>query len=581
MISQGLALVHRATMVAFDRSARDPAGTQARCLGKVIRANEDTDFGRSHGFGEIHDVETFRSRIPLHDFEDLRPWVRRMVEGEAGVLTAEAPVMFATTSGTTGEPKLIPVTPSWLGGQAALTRRWTLAALAEHPRCLRGRILGVAGPTIEGTTSAGVPLGSMSGLVRDRAPRAVRRRHAVPENLALVDDLDDRLFLTMRVALAQQVSALAMPNATSFLRLAETAEARGEEIVRAVHDGTAGMPASTLPHEVRACIRAEYPPAPSRAKVLARVIHDHGHLVPGACWPGLELIACWLGGSAGVHAQRLGRHYGPGVAQRDLGLLASEGRMTLPLADGGPAGVLAFGSAFFEFIPEGDAATPDPMTLLAEELEDGQRYEVVLTAANGLVRYRMHDVVEVQGFHERTPKLAFLHKGADMVSITGEKLHLDQVQMALREATLGTGLDVFQLRLVPDDEECRHDLLVELHGHLPDRREATALLGRFDQALRVVNQEYAAKRASRRLMAPRLFVMAAGWSERRCRVDFESGRREQQYKWPAMGGMWEHSDVEAVVLAVDLSVDHGAQRTITLTEVSPSLAHGLSEQSGP
>jgi hypothetical protein len=549
LVGLGLRLAARATMVAFDRAAGDPAATQARCLRSVVSANEGTAFGRSHGFGGIDDVESFRRRVPLYDYEDLRPWVARMVDGEAGVLTAEAPVMFATTSGTTGEAKLIPVTPSWLDGQAALTRRWTLAALADHPRCLGGRILGVAGPTVEGTTPAGVPLGSMSGLVRDRAPRAVRRRHAVPEAFALVEDLDDRLFLTMRVALARPVSALAMPNATSLLRLAETAESRGEEIVRAVHDGTAGIPVRGLPPEARARLQAEHPPDPSCARLLARVIDDHGRLVPGACWPGLELIACWLGGSAGVHAHRLGSHYGHGVTQRDLGLLASEGRMT-PLADGDPAGVLALGSAFFEFIPESATAWSKPETLLAQELEDGQRYEVVLTAANGLVRYRMHDIVEARGWHQRTPRLAFLRKGADMVSVTGEKLHLGQVQMALREATSDGGFDVFQLRLVPDDQECRHDLLLELRGPLPDPREAAALLARFDRALAAVNREYATKRASRRLRAPRLFVMASGWSEGRCRADFESGRREHQHKWSAMGGTWEQADRDAVVLVV-------------------------------
>lgn len=551
LVGAGLRLASWSALAGFERATGDPAAAQARCLRSVVRANQDTAFGRRHGFSRIRDVEGFRRRVPLHDYEDLRPWVARMADGEAGVLTAEAPVMFATTSGTTAEAKLIPVTPSWLDGQAALTRRWTLAALADHPRCLSGRILGVSSPTVEGFTAAGVALGSMSGLVRDRAPRAVRRRQAVPELFAVVEDLDERLFLAMRVALAGSVSALAMPNATSLLRLAEVAESRGEEIVRAIHDGSPGVPVRGLPPEARARLAAELRPDRARARLLDRVIEAHGRLVPGACWPGLELIACWLGGSAGVHARRLASHYGAGVAQRDLGLLASEGRMTLPLADDDAAGVVALDSCFFEFIPEDATAAPVPPTLLVSELEDGQRYEVVLSGANGLARYRMHDIVEVRGFHRRTPRLAFLRKGTDMVSVTGEKVHLDQVQRALQAAAGECGLDVLQFRLVPDDDDCRHDLLVELCGPPPVGGQVGDLLERFDRALAATNREYGAKRASRRLRPPRLFVMAPGWSEARCRADFDSGRREHQHKWSPLGGRWEQADRDAVLQVVE------------------------------
>ncbi|CAN5800731.1 GH3 auxin-responsive promoter family protein [soil metagenome] len=546
-VALGLRLARRSSMASFERATGDPAAAQAQCLRSILGANGDTAFGRTHGFTGIEDVESFRHRVPLQDYEDLRPWVARMAEGEPGVLAAEAPVMFATTSGTTGEAKLIPVTPSWLARQAALTRRWTLAALADHPRCLGGRILGVVSPTVEGATATGIPLGSMSGLVRDRAPSLVRRRQAVPQSVALVEDLDDRLFLVMRLALARPVAALAMPNATSLLRLAETAEARGEEIVRAVHDGALGVAGARLSPEVRACLGAETRPDRPRALVLARVIEAHGRLVPGACWPGLELVACWLGGSAGVHARRLDVHYGSGVARRDLGLLASKGRMTLPLHDGDAAGVLALDSGFFEFIPEGATASAVPPTLLAHELEDGRCYEVVITGANGLTRYRMHDIVMVQGAYHRTPRLAFLRKGADLVSVTGEKVHLDQVQGALRAAARTGGLDVFQFRLVPNVDACRHDLLVELRGAPPNGARAAALVAGFDRALAATNQEYAAKRASRRLGAPHLFVMAPGCSEERCRAAFESGRREAQHKWSAMGGTWHPADREAVV----------------------------------
>ena len=93
--------------------------------------------------------------------------------------------------------------------------------------------------------------------------------------------------------------------------------------------------------------------------------------------------------------------------------------------------------------------TRDPPVLLAHELEVGRRYGVVLSGANGLYRYDLNDVVEVQGRHHRAPLLAFVRKGRDMTSITGEKLHVNHVRDAVRQAEDATRVEVWQYRLIP------------------------------------------------------------------------------------------------------------------------------------
>src|SRR5262249_54229435 len=152
----------------------------------------------------------------------------------------------------------------------------------------------------------------------------------------------------------------------------------------------------------------------------------------------------------------------PGVPQRDLGLVASEGRLTIPMDDGSAAGVLAVHTGYYEFIPEEDVEAAAPRTLGCHELEKGRRYCGVLTGRNGLYRYDLNDVVEVRGFWGRTPTVAFVRKGRDMLNITGEKLHLNHVLHAVRAAEQATGLPVWQFRLIPDVEAARYDLLLEL-----------------------------------------------------------------------------------------------------------------------
>jgi hypothetical protein len=331
-----------------------------------------------------------------------------------------------------------------------------------------------------------------------------------------------------------------------------------EDLVRAVHDGTLGIdvgalvdnPAWSREASVTA-ITAGLRPDPARARFLEAIVSQHGFFSPRHCWPDLEVIGCWLGGSAGVHARRLAEHCGPEIPLRDLGLVASEGRFTIPIEDDTAAGVLAVHANFYEFVPEDRIEERSPPVLLAHELEDGKRYYVLISGANGLYRYDINDVVEVRGHYRRTPKVFFVRKGRDMVSITGEKLHLNHIQAAVREAEGRASLPVWQFRIIPDVPASRYDLLLELRGEPPSQDQSLGFVEAFDHHLSVVNVEYASKRKSRRLGPPRLFLMKGGWSERLSRADFHKGKRELQYKWPAIRDAWDEASRGEVVRMLD------------------------------
>jgi hypothetical protein len=544
---------------AFEAATERPEHAQARLLAELLRGNARTAFGREHGFARITTPAGYARRVPIRDYEGVRPYVKRLLAGERRVLTAEPPLSFAATSGTTGEPKLVPVTARSAASMAALMRLWTCHALAAHPTLLDHRLLTVVGPAVEGVTACGLPVGAMTGMSYQRLPWLVRRRHALPYAVALIGDHESRYFVTLRLALAQAISSIGTPNPSTLLRLADVAGRRSEALVRAIHDGTlgvgglepiahAGLDAPGLRAALTEGLRAD----PARAATLTSLAARRGHLVLGECWPELALIGCWLGGSAGLQARHLAEHFGPAVAHRDLGLIASEGRLTVPLEDHSAAGVLAVRTTFFEFVPEDAIEATAPPTLLAHELEEGRRYYVIITGANGLYRYDLNDVVEVRGFHHRTPRVAFVRKGRDMLSITGEKLHLNHVLHAMTAAGHATGLDVWQFRLIADAERSRYDVLVELSSPAGADR-LRELATRFDRALAAVNVEYAGKRASGRLAPPRLHRMRPGWSERVCRQEFARGRRDVQHKWSVLQEAWDEASRTEVVEGVDVS----------------------------
>jgi hypothetical protein len=419
--------------------------------------------------------------------------------------------------------------------------------MRDHARCFDGKVLYLASPAFEGRTPHGTPIGSMTGLIYERLPAIVRRQYALPHPVMLIADPDTRYLVIMRLALAERgISIACTPNPSSFMRLGETAADHSEAMIRGVRDGTLGIEVgATLAHPVYsregaiAAIRAGLRADPARARELDAIVGAQGGFSAPHCWPHLSVIGCWLGGSAGVHARRLAEHLGPGIVLRDLGLAASEGRFTIPVEDHSPEGALVVHASFFEFIPEDRIEDEVPPVRLAHELEDGKRYYVLISGGNGLYRYDINDIVEVRGFYGRTPKVFFVRKGRDMVSITGEKLHLNQIQVAVREAETQAGLAVWQFRIIPDVAASRYDLLLEAEDDSHSEAQRLGFIEAFDRHLSAVNIEYESKRKSRRLGPPRLFLMRKGWSERLSRADFQRGKRELQYKWPAICDSWD------------------------------------------
>jgi hypothetical protein len=345
--------------------------------------------------------------------------------------------------------------------------------------------------------------------------------------------------------MAERVSMIGTPNPSTLIRLARSAEDNAEDIIRAIHDGTLGIEEPAMREhrgltaqdaiaEIRAAARRD----PGRARFLENALGRRGALLPRDAWPELRLIGCWLGGSVGFQANQLAEYYGD-VARRDLGLWASEGRMTVPTQDETSSGVLAVHANFYEFVPENSIEVSNPPVLLAHQLALGNRYYIVLSGQNGLYRYDMNDIVEVTGFYNQTPLVAFVRKGRDMASITGEKIHVQQLQAAIRAAERCASSLVRQFRVIPDVENSRYDLLVEFVASQNCRLDRNRFIRDFDQALAKMNIEYASKRDSDRLHAPRLCVMRPRWSDKVAAADFKSGKREAQYKWRQLADEWD------------------------------------------
>ena len=198
--------------IAFDRAAENPEAAQRNYLLALLRRNQDTAFGREHGFRGIQHATDYARRVPIRDYARHQPWIDRLKRGDKCVLTVSDPLMFATTSGTTSEPKFIPLTAEWLRELQRLTTLWLYRSQVDYPSLFDSKSVTVVSPAVESRTASGTPVGSVSGLTYQRTPWMVRRSYALPYDVSEITDYDDRYFVAARMAFAADVSMLAAPN---------------------------------------------------------------------------------------------------------------------------------------------------------------------------------------------------------------------------------------------------------------------------------------------------------------------------------------------------------------------------------
>jgi hypothetical protein len=520
------------SLARFTQQCRNPMTTQEGLLRHILTRNHDTEFGRAYGFSDLVSVGAFKKRVPIQTYEDHHPYVEKSLAGTPRQLTLDDPVFFATTSGTTGVPKYIPVTPESRSAKSQLVRLTIYSIYKAHPRSLSGRILSLVSPEVESHAPSGVPCGAESGHAYRNMPSAMSAVYSCPYEIFAIKNYDAKYYTLLRIAAGQDITLVFSCNPSTVLLLSQRLADCAEAIIRDVRDGTLRADLD-LPAATRSLVEGRLRPDPERAGALERAAGQaDGRLLPKYVWPNLATVACWKGGSVGIYVERFDEYLPKGTPVHDIGYLSSEHRGSLPLTDQGDAGVLTVGTNFFEFFPADEDPKPRPLDLLtADELEIGKQYFIYVTTLGGLYRYDMNDIIEVSDFYEHAPVIRFIQKGKGVVSFTGEKLTESQVIGAVRLAFAGSPGPADFIGAVGQmkGDRPRYTFLVEFEKS-PGDDEARALIERVEAELRASNVEYAGKRDSGRIDAPTLRVVRAGEFDRYRKRKVERGRTDAQFK---------------------------------------------------
>ncbi len=509
---------------------------QRETLQRLVRLNADSQFSRQFGLSEVRSPADLRSRLPVTDYDFYAPYVERMKVGEFDALLGSGNrlMMFCLTSGTTSQSKFIPVTERFLKDYRWGWQTWGVLAFNDHPLALESQIFQINSDYCRFRTQAGTPCGNISGLVAVVQRPIVRTMYAVPTEVLKLTDPETKYYVALRFGLADPAVGVVMTaNPGTLVRLATLADRFKESLIRDIHDGTISRPLD-CPVEVRQRLLRKAKPRRRRAKLLERVVEQTGHLYPKDVWPSETLIAVWTGGSCRAYLGQLRKYFGS-MPIRDHGLSASEGRMTIPVRDLDPAGILEIRTHFFEFVPEEEVESEHPTVLEAHELEEGRNYFILLTTSSGFYRYNIYDVVQCVGFHGTTPLLKFLHKGAHISNVTGEKLSESQAVEAVTRAFESLRQVPRQFTLAPVWNEPPGYVLMLEERDLPSEVDRKQLAALVDRQLQELNCEYREKRATGRLKPLQVTLLQAGaWHALFVQRTKRAGGSAEQYKHPCL-----------------------------------------------
>lgn len=430
------------------RFERYPEAIQSEQFKNLIKTAKDTEWGRKYKYGEIRNYDDFVSRVPISDYEQIHPYIRRMMEGEENILWPEKVQWFAQSSGTTNDKsKFIPVTPSSLqkchyrGGKDVVS---TYLNNVPESRLFSGKALVLGGSHKPVAHNEFVKKGDLSAILIQNINPLANLYRTPSKKIILMDEWEAKLEAICKHTVNKNVTSLS------------------------------GVPSWLL-------------------VLIKKILEYTGKHHLTDIWPNLEVFF-----HGGVSFKPYEEQYKNLIPSSKMHYLetynASEGFFSLQNDFNDPSMLLLLDyGIFYEFIPIEELQSENPKTYPLESVETGRNYAVVMSSNNGLWRYKIGDTVM---FTNKNPfKIVVTGRTRNFINAFGEELMVDNAERAILKACEKTGSIVREYTVAPvymsEEMKGRHQWLIEFTT-LPLSLEDFAL--QLDNALKELNSDYEAKR---------------------------------------------------------------------------------------
>ncbi|MDH6304953.1 hypothetical protein M2459_001690 [Parabacteroides sp. PF5-5] len=431
----------------IERFAHNTDDIQRNQLQSLLQKARNTEWGKKYDFKSIRTYEDFSSRLPLQGYEDIKPYVFRMINGEKNVLWPSIVKWYAKSSGTTNDKsKFIPVTPEIKHSQYKGGFDCVALYLRSNPKSRffsrKGLILG--GSHSPSSLNQSAHCGDLSAVLIQNIPIIVNHFRVPKKRIILMDEWESK--------------------------------------IKAIVDSTWNVDVNSLSG------------VPSWMLVLIKsVLEKTGKQYLTDVWPNLEVFF-----HGGISFEPYRDQYKTLIPSDNMHYIetynASEGFFGIQ-DDPGNSSLLMMPDygVFYEFVPLNELDSANPTILPLEQVETGKNYAMVITTCGGLWRYVIGDTVRFTSLFPH--KFIISGRTKHYINAFGEELMVDNADKAISMTSRETGTKVKEYTAAPlfllDKAKGLHQWFIEFEKMPPSIDDFAALL---DKHLQELNSDYEAKR---------------------------------------------------------------------------------------
>lgn len=426
---------------------QNPVAAQREVLQDLVTSAQYTEFGRKYQFSSLYNIRSFKKAIPIHEYDDLKPYIQRLMDGEQNLLWNTPVNWFAKSSGTTSDrSKFIPVSNESLedchykAAKDVLTMYYNYNPYSD---LLTGKGLVIGGSHTVSRLNDETHYGDLSAVLLQNTPFWGSWIRTPELSIALMDEWESKIEKLAHHTIQENVTSIS------------------------------GVPTWTL-------------------VLFRRILEITGKSCMAEVWPNLELYL--HGGVSFVpYREHFEKLIGKPVNFLEM-YNASEGffaAQDTPDSDG----MLLFTDhgIFMEFMPLEEYGKPDPQTIGLQDVELGRHYALIISTNGGLWRYCVGDTVQFTSLLPYRVRVSGRIK--HFINAFGEELMVENADKAIAIACEQTGAAVTDYTAAPvyfgDYSNGGHEWLIEFEKAPQNLEHFTYEL---DHALKAINSDYDAKR---------------------------------------------------------------------------------------
>jgi len=378
--------------------SKNALSCQEETLSTLLKTAQATAFGEDHDFQSIDSYERFKNKVPVRDYEGLKPYIERVVQGEKDILWPGRPIYFSKTSGTTSGAKYIPISKESMPHHTEAAKNALLIYIAQtgNASFVNGKMIFLQGSPVLGDTN-GIPTGRLSGIVAHHVPKYLQRNRLPSFATNSIDDWEKKVAAVVEETKSQPMSLIS------------------------------GIP-SWVQHYF------EY------------LLKETGKPHIKSLFPEFSLFV-YGGVNFEPYRARFEKLIGGKVDSIET-YPASEGFIAFQNDQHDKALLLNVNAGiFFEFIPVETYFDENPLRLSLADVEIGKNYAVILSTNAGLWGYSIGDTIK---FTSTEPyKIVVTGRIKHFTSAFGEHVIAEEVEGALQEVVLDQPAEVIEFHVAP------------------------------------------------------------------------------------------------------------------------------------